>query len=65
MTIPTKSKLNNEFDAFGFKKEISPLKWIFNGMKLFLLDMKSRKILQRIWLDGRVYNYETLVECNI
>ena len=34
-------------------------------MKLFLLDMKSRKVLQRILLDSRAYNYETLVECNI
>ena len=65
MAIPAKSKLNNEFDAFRFKKEISPLKRIFNGMKYFLFDMKSRKVLQRILLDGKAYNYETLVECNI
>ena len=66
MAIPAKSKLNNEFDAFRFKKEIlSPLKWIFNGMKHFVFDMKSRKVLQRILLDGKAYNYETLVECNI
>ena len=65
MAIPAKSKQNNEFDAFKFKKEISPLKWIFNGIKLFLFDMKSRKVLQRILLDDKAYNYETPVECNI
>lgn len=64
MAIPAKSKLNNEFDAFRFKKEISPLKQIFNSMKHFLFDMKSRKVLQRILLDGKAYNYETPVECN-
>jgi len=64
MAIPAKSKLNNEFDEFGFKKEISPLKWIFNGMNHFLFDMKSRKVLQRILLDGKAYSYETPVECN-
>ena len=34
-------------------------------MKHFVFDMKSRKVLQRILLDGKAYNYETLVECNI
>ena len=34
-------------------------------MKLFLFDMKSRKVLKRILLDDKAYNYETPVECNI
>lgn len=64
MAIPAKSKLTKEFDAFRFKKGISALKRIFNGRKHFLFDMKSRKVLQRILLDGKAYNYETPVECN-